>query len=90
MREYKKTMRKTLINVTCDVCKRSCLTHKIVDAQDEERMFEFATLSANWGYFSESKDGEKHVCHLCEKCYDVVRAFIEGDLKGYVDVEQTS
>ena len=23
-----------------------------------------------WGYFSE-KDGERHVIHLCEKCYDM-------------------
>jgi len=66
-----------ITNILCDICGESC--KKSAD-------YEYAYLSANWGYDSK-KDGEQHRAHLCEKCYNKVRDFIEQTLKGKVLVE---
>ena len=42
-------------DVLCDIC-------------DQSTKLEFATLSADWGYFSQS-DGERYKLQLCEKCF---------------------
>ncbi|WP_257223025.1 hypothetical protein [Acinetobacter sp. YH12126] len=42
-------------DVLCDICGQSTT-------------LEFATLAANWGYFSQS-DGERYELQLCEKCF---------------------
>ena len=61
-RVFKK--KRMLVNVesgiVCDACKKSCWG---------ELDFEYALLSANWGYDSK-KDGEKHELIFCEACYD--------------------
>lgn len=51
-------------DVICDKCGNSC--------RDSENMnFEFAEITAHWGYMSK-KDCEKHTAQVCEKCYDVL------------------
>ena len=44
-----------ITDVLCDIC-------------DQSTKLEFATFSANWGYFSQS-DGERYKLQLCEKCF---------------------
>ena len=51
-----------LDDVICDKCGKSCM-------DDIKNGFEFATISAHWGYGS-NKDLEDHEAHVCEKCYD--------------------
>lgn len=88
MREFKKVLRRSVIDVVCDVCHHSCLKETICDAEEDLRMFEYATLSADWGYWSDGKDGEKHECHLCEKCYELVKEYIEKQLKGNIEINR--
>ncbi len=65
-----------IIGYQCDICNKSC--------SDKCLGSEYATLYANWGYGS-NKDGESHLCHICESCYDKVRNFIEKELGGKID-----
>lgn len=67
-------------NIICDICKKSC------KEKDYWCDFEYATLHATWGYDSK-KDCEKHICHMCESCYNKVRKFIE-DLGGTIQVHE--
>lgn len=53
--------------VVCDGCSASCGDRESAGFVD----FEFATLSANWGY-SSRRDGESCLLHLCENCFDIV------------------
>jgi hypothetical protein len=67
-----------VVGYTCDICGGSCgKGMKSVDAS------EYATLRANWGYWSD-KDLTWHECHMCERCFDKVKQFIEQELKGTV------
>lgn len=58
----------TIKDILCDCCGMSCKAkthHKLKE-------FEFATLNASWGYYSDS-DGKVYRIELCEKCfYDVI------------------
>lgn len=72
------------VGYKCDVCGQPCFNEEGAQRADST---EHATLCAEWGYWSE-KDGELHECHLCERCYDEVRNFIEKDLQGQVRVMQ--
>lgn len=67
MKKYETLPRQTLVDILCDVCGASCKT-QIND-------FEYATLSASWGYCSR-KDGESYSATLCENCFDNVAAHI--------------
>ena len=49
-------------DILCDKCGKSC-------RDDEGRNFEYATITACWGYGSR-KDFEEHEAHVCESCYD--------------------
>lgn len=69
-------------DILCDVCGKSCRDSAGIN-------FEVATLSEKWG-FGSRKDCEHHECHLCEDCYDKVRAYIEGTLGGKVRVNEYS
>jgi predicted aldo/keto reductase-like oxidoreductase len=72
MKLYKKVYRKEvyepsvqLVDVTCDICGKSC----DVAAFPGQKSFEYATLSASWGYGS-NKDGDTHECIICTHCFD--------------------
>ena len=59
-------------DITCDVCGQSCLR----DPKYTES-YEYGTLKAEWGYLSE-RDMTREECHICEFCFNKVRAFIES------------
>ena len=56
----------------CDICNKECRNEK-----DPFSDYEYAILSAQWGYFS-NKDLTAHECHMCESCFDQVKEFIES------------
>tara|TARA_Y100000034_G_scaffold121644_2_gene166134 strand:+ start:816 stop:1121 length:306 start_codon:yes stop_codon:yes gene_type:complete len=59
-----------VVDVVCDICKKS--------TRDQGDMnFEYAELAATWGFYSK-KDCEQHNCHMCETCYDKIRAYIHS------------
>jgi hypothetical protein len=73
-----------VVGIVCDICGQPCFN----DADpNREGTSEYATLRAEWGYWSD-KDGSVHECHMCEACYDKVRRFIEHELKGKVRVTE--
>ena len=63
------TKKEDLLDIVCDICGKSTKT--------EFGNYEYAELSARWGY-SSSKDEEYHEVCLCEKCYDQVASCIES------------
>jgi hypothetical protein len=67
----------------CDICNKPCFKE---DGPNQLDSSEYATLRAEWGYWSRDKDGTVHECHLCELCYDKVRRFIEEELNGKIRV----
>jgi len=73
MKQYTMQQTEVLSDIICDICGHSCNA-----APDETwgPMLEYAILSASWGYCSNNKDMTKHECHMCEKCFDKVAAFI--------------
>ena len=81
LRQTKET--EEVIGYVCDVCGDPCFKAAGVQRLDST---EYATLSAEWGYWSEGKDMTRHECHLCESCYEKVRKYIEEELKGKVRI----
>lgn len=73
-----------VVGYTCDICGNTCYKE---DGPNRSESSEHATLRAEWGFWSE-KDGTVHECHMCEKCYDRVRDFIENVLNGKVRVTE--
>ena len=76
MRKYKTRQTKVLVDICCDVCGKSCKNEHARDYDDDHELhedgdFEYATISATWGYFSR-KDGESYSAVLCEDCFDSV------------------
>jgi hypothetical protein len=70
-----------VVGFSCDICGQNCAKHSSETCSDAS---EHATLSADWGYWSDNKDLTWHECHMCEACFDKVREFIEHDLRGTV------
>lgn len=66
-----------VIDIVCDICGKSTKT--------EFSDYEYAELSARWGY-SSAKDEEYHEVCLCEECYDQVISHIES-LGGKVTIK---
>lgn len=53
-------------NIYCNRC------GKLICAQDQRDKTSFLTLTKEWGYFSDHKDGIRHCFDLCEPCYDAL------------------
>lgn len=70
-----------VVGFVCDVCNENCAKEP---GDTDGHTAELATLSAEWGYWSNDKDLTWHECHLCESCYEKVRRFIEVELHGKV------
>ena len=71
-----------VVDVICDICGNSC-------KDSEDKNLEYAEIyipGGGWG-FDSGKDGENHICHMCEGCYDKVRNFIENELGGKIRVD---
>jgi hypothetical protein len=66
MNVYGEELREVVTDVICDICGKSCKT-----TMD----FEFGILHSDWG-FDSKKDGEHHLCQMCEDCYNEVVDFI--------------
>lgn len=67
IREEKTITAPTLVDINCDVCGKSCKTdNRFFDYS--ETKYEFATLNADWGYYSDS-DGKSYSVDLCENCF---------------------
>ena len=79
MEVLKKVETLQVVDYTCDVCNQSCTTGYSA---------EYATLEARWG-FDSSKDGEIHICHFCENCYNKVAEFIKKELNGKIQVDNS-
>lgn len=63
----------TLVDLLCDVCGKSC-RHDVC-FKHPDYGFEFATIKAKWGYFSDS-DGKSYKIEICEDCfYDMLAYF---------------
>lgn len=64
MKRYKKIVTKTdkVNEVVCNRCRKLCMAGGVVCA-------DYVEIEVAWGYYS-SKDGERHKCDICEKCYD--------------------
>jgi hypothetical protein len=84
----KEVLTEKVIGYRCDVCGISCCKEILTQTSTcgEEEQHEWAILHAHWGYWSDSKDTEEHTCHMCEKCYDKVRYYIEVVLGGKVSL----
>ena len=82
MKKYKTRQAKVLVDICCDVCGNSCKNElgtardHIGDMCNQAADFEFATISANWGYCSR-KDGESYHLDLCENCFDAVVKYVD-------------
>ena len=73
MKVVQKTIKEVdiLVDILCDRCGNSC------NAGDAEFVdYEYAVLSASWGYYSR-KDDTRWDIELCEECADKVKNFIE-------------
>ena len=81
MKIHKLQQVEVVADYICDVCGESCSRDERIDPPHAA---EYATLSAEWGFWSKGKDLTWHECHLCEPCFDKVKRFIEEDLKGTV------
>jgi hypothetical protein len=68
-------LQEVLLDISCDICGKSCqrlLQYGSPPICD----YEYATLSATWGYDSK-KDQEEHEFHICEDCYDKMVKYIK-------------
>ncbi len=80
-----KRLSNEIVGYTCDICNNPCFKEEGHLHADSS---EYATLRAEWGYWSDNKDLTIHECHMCEACYDKVRGFIERELKGKIRVTE--
>ena len=74
IREEKTITAPTLVDIKCDVCGNSCKTeNRFFDYS--ECNYEYATLDADWGHYSDS-DGKSYKIEICEDCfYDTLAHF---------------
>lgn len=68
IREDKLVHRYITSDIKCDVCGKSCkkTENRFFDYSETE--YEFATIDADWGYYSDS-DGKSYNIDLCENCF---------------------
>lgn len=74
MKTYKKKLTKVTDKIYCDSCGQDCT---VTDPVDE---YEYAELSATWGYFS-NQDGLQYDIQICETCFNEVVDFLKKKRK---------
>ncbi len=62
------TVREQMEDVVCDFCKTSCRKEAFGSLAD----FEYATLNAYWGYFSDGLDCVNRELQMCQKCWEAL------------------
>lgn len=70
--EIKSIEQEIIVDIICDGCHKSCVTKETLPFFSAE----YATLKANWGYFSNS-DGEKLEKQFCESCTEKMQWLLE-------------
>jgi len=91
----KEVLVEKVVGYICDVCSKSCNRETLTGGTNgatglpspDEEQHEWATLHAHWGYWSDGKDTQEHMCYMCEECYDKVRYYIEVVLGGKVNID---
>lgn len=72
-------------NIICDRCECSCIRHEITDPDGNlQTFFEYATVSWNWGYWSDY-DGDSGELQLCDVCTEEVRRYIKRGINAVVN-----
>lgn len=64
IKDTKEVVYDKLIDITCDICTKSCLPKDNIVSN-----YECLEITSTWG-FDSKKDGEKWVAHICEECTD--------------------
>ena len=59
----KNRMEKKVYEVYCNSC------GKKIETTDSTKREDYISIKKEWGYFS-NKDGQIHIFHICESCYD--------------------
>lgn len=72
-----------VVEVICDGCGQTTTRDR------ENGVHEYATLSADWGYYS-NHDNESHRYQLCETCFFKVLAYLQQrrPLERWPDLDQ--
>lgn len=74
MKTYKKKLQKVVDEVYCDACGENCTI------EEPCKEYEFATIEANWGYFS-NQDGSYYNIDICENCFNETIKFLKNKRK---------
>jgi uncharacterized cysteine cluster protein YcgN (CxxCxxCC family) len=75
IKELKLVTTERVVEVICDSCGKSCSKQYTDMDGNIHNAFEYLTMSAHWGYFS-NKDMTKYTAHICEKCVDEKFSFV--------------
>ena len=79
--ETKDKHEEVVTDVICDCCGKSLKVKEGIS--DEHYGFEYMTLEATWGFFSE-KDTEHWIADICEKCVDEKFTFVKFKKTNYL------
>lgn len=82
MKVYEKKQSLDVVDITCDICKKSC---KVRSSEGE--YFEYSMLLAAWGPKAKRKL-EQHSCEMCEDCHEKVLNFIVYNLNGDIRISE--
>lgn len=63
MEAMENRMEKKVYEVYCNSC------GKKIETTDSTKREDYISIKKEWGYFS-NKDGQIHIFHICESCYD--------------------
>lgn len=61
----------SLDDILCDICGKSCKV--VFGSNPEDFNFNYAKISAHFGFGSTEHDGEAYESEVCESCFFVLR-----------------
>lgn len=89
--KYKRgVLRQELVvyKITCDLCGSDILVETMQDAAGEPVVAHMGIeIQADWGYFSNNKDGDHYEIDVCEKCFDKIFGKVKP-ISNYITCEQ--
>lgn len=77
--ETRQVEQEVVIDVVCDMCKKSCLV-----SMGGIKTPEYSWLTAEWGYESDHKDGLRWEAQFCDACSEKLKKWVEsqgGEIK---------